>query len=65
MLHQLVQCDQCGLVSFANKTSRAHLEAVHCAFVACDICEEMCVFLAFLNVVALYEIDINIKLHSV
>ena len=60
-----MQWGQCGFISLADETSWAHFEAVHSAFVACDICEEMCVFLAFLNVVALYEIDIIIKLHSV
>ena len=49
LLHQLVQCNQCGFISLADKTSRAHFEAVHSAFVACDVCEEMCVLLAFLS----------------
>ena len=31
LLHECVQCCQCGFVSLANKTSRTHLKAVHCA----------------------------------
>ena len=29
LLHEFVQCCQCGFVSLANKTSRTHLETVH------------------------------------
>ena len=49
LLHQLVQCGQCGFVSLADKTSRAHFKAVHSAFVTCDVCEEMCILLAFFS----------------
>ena len=41
LLHEFVQCEECGFVSLVDEACRAHLKRVHCAVVACDVCDEM------------------------
>ena len=38
LLHEFVQCEECGFVSLVDEACGAHLKRVHCAFVACDVC---------------------------
>ena len=45
MLHEAVKCDQCGFVPFADKSSGAHLKAIHFASIACDVTYEWSIFL--------------------
>ena len=41
LLHEFVQCEECGFVSLIDEACGAHLKRVHCAVVACDVCDEM------------------------
>ena len=41
LLHELVQCEGCGFVSLVDEACGAHLKRVHCAVVACDVCDKV------------------------
>ena len=41
LFHELVQCEECGFVSLVDEACGAHLKRVHCAVVACDVCNKM------------------------
>ena len=43
-----MQCEECGFVSLVDKARGAHLKRVHCAFVVCDVCDKVRVFLCLL-----------------
>ena len=48
LLHEFVQCEECGFVSLVDEACGAHLKRVHCAAIVCDVCDKVRVFLCFL-----------------
>ena len=48
LIHKLVQCFQCEMISSGEKAFGRHLEAIHCAFVVCAVSDEMSIFIALL-----------------
>ena len=49
-LDEWVKCGECRFVSLWDESCGAHLKAVHCAVISCDVCDEWCVFTWFLKV---------------
>ena len=46
----LVECGQCGVVSWCDEALRGHLESVHLALVVGDVSREVCIFVSLLCV---------------
>ena len=53
-LDEWVKCGECRFVSLWDESCGAHLKAVHCAVISCDVCDEWCVFTWFLKVPLLH-----------